>query len=203
MTPILKNLHLSERRRETWQCRAARKFLWPSFNLMLLFVLAAGCAFAQAAAEYGSATSGMATSMSGIGNAMNKVKFPDTTQENPSVIMSQPSKDAKGSPNYILDSMKNGSVAANRKALEQRAGKDAAKLMLRSKPTGAFVKINGKSVGKTPILLVLPPGRYDVSMDGKRMDHAEQKIDLLPKETREFQLPLKQLYPTEVQVQLH
>ena len=50
---------------------------------------------------------------------------------------------------------------------------------------------------------VVSPGQYDVVMDGKRMDHAEQKIDLLPKETREFLLPLKQLYPTSVQIHLH
>lgn len=93
-------------------------------------------------------------------------------------------------------------MAANREALEQAAGKDAAKLMLRSNPTDAFVKINGKIVGKTPILLVVPPGRYDVTLDGKRMDHAEQKIDLLPKETREFLIPLKQQFPTEVMIHL-
>lgn len=202
MTPILKDMDDSEYRQQAWQIRAARKFLWPALSTSLLLMLATACAFGQAAAEYGSATSGMATSMSGI-NIMNKVKFPSTSQEKPTVIMSQPSNDAKANPNYIFDSMKKGSVAANRKALEQRAGKNAAKLMLRSSPTGALVKIDGKPVGKTPILLVLPPGRYDVSMDGKRMDHAEQKISLLPKETREFQLPLKQLYPTEVQVQLH
>ena len=202
MTPIRKNLDDSNHRRQAWQDQPVWKLLCPAIELSLLLMLAASCAFAQAAAEYGSATSGMATSMSGI-NLMNKAKFPDTTQEKPSVIMSQPSKNSKGSPNYILDSMKQGSVAANRKALEQRAGKNAAKLMLRSSPTDAFVKIDGKPVGRTPILLVVPPGRYDVTMDGKRMDHAEQKIDLLPKETREFLLPLKQLYPTQVRVQLH
>lgn len=202
MTPILKDADHSMPRLRAWQVRTSRRFLWTGVSFSLLFLLATTCAFAQAAAEYGSATSGMATSMSGI-NLMNKVKFPDTTQEKPTVIMTQPSKNANGNPNYIWNSMKHGSVAANRKHLEQRAGKNAAKLMLRSSPTGAFVKINGNAVGKTPLLLIVPPGRYDVSMEGKRMDHAQQKIDLLPKETREFLLPLKQLYPTEVQIQLH
>lgn len=99
--------------------------------------------------------------------------------------------------------MKQGSVAENRKDLEARAGKNAAKLMLRSKPSQADVKIDGKPVGKTPLLLVLAPGQYDVVMAGERMDHAEQKVDLLPKETREFLLPLKQLYPTTVEIHLH
>ncbi len=202
MTLLRKDLKDSRRLEMTHYVLATVKSLWPAIEFCLLLLLAASCAYAQAAAEYGSATSGIATSMSGI-NLMNKVKFPDTSQKNSSIIMSQPSANSKGSPNYILDSLKQGSVAANRKAFEQHAGKNAAKLMLRSTPTGADVKIDGKMVGKTPILLVLPPGRYDVVMDGKRMDRAEQKIDLLPKETREFLLPLKQLYPTEVMIHLH
>jgi len=181
---------------------------WPGSKLLLygieftlLFALAAGFGFAQAAAEYGSTMSGMAGSMSKI-NLMNKVKLPDLSSNgNPTVIMSKPT--AQTNSNYILDSMKKGSVTINRKDLEQHAGAKAAKLMLRSSPTDAFVKVDGKPVGRTPILLVVAPGRYDVTMDGKRMDHAEQKIDLLPKETREFLLTLKQLYPTQVMVQLH
>lgn len=202
MTPIRKN---QDKFVDWQQARGSRKImkrLWPAVEFCFLLALAASCAFAQAAAEYGSATSGIASSVSGV-NLMNKVKFPETTQQKPSVIMSQPSRGSKASPNYILDTMKQGSVAANRKALEERAGKNGAKLMLRSSPTDAYVKIDGKPVGRTPILLIVPPGRYDVAMDGKRMEHAEQKIDLLPKETREFLLPLKQLYPTTVMIHLH
>lgn len=205
MNPIRKHVDQSNHRRQARHTRTGSILLWSGIEFCLLLMLAASCAFAQAAAEYGAATSGAASSMSGI-NLMNKVKFPDlnsSTQGKPSVIMSQPSKDSAGNPNYILDTMKNGSVAANRKALEQHAGKNASKLMLRSSPTDAFVKINGKAIGRTPILLILPPGRYDVTMAGKRMEHAEQKIDLLPKETREFLLPLKQQYPTEVMIHMH
>lgn len=205
MTPIQQNLAESDHRQYARNGNTVSVLLWPAMEFCLVLMLAASCAFAQGAAEYGSATSGMATSMSGI-NLMNKVKFPDitsSTQGKSSVIMSQPSKDSKGSSNYIFESLKQGSVAANRKELEKHAGKNAAKLMLRSSPTNAFVKIDGKPVGKTPILLILPPGRYSVAMDGKRMEHAEQKIDLLPKETREFLLPLKQQYPTEVMIHMH
>lgn len=184
--------------------RLGAKLLWRGIGFSLLLVLATSCAFAQAAAEYGSTTSGVAGSMSKI-NLMNKVKFPDLTKTDtkPSVIMSQPSKNTSFNPNYIYDSMTKGSVAANRKALEEHAGKKPAKLMLRSSPTDAYVKINGKPVGRTPILLIVAPGQYSVTMDGKRMEHAERKVDLLPKETREYSLTLKQLYPTQVEVQLH
>lgn len=202
MTPIRKIPHEYERQQQAWNYRRSSKALWPAVELSLLLMLAASCAFAQAAAEYGSATSGMASSMSGI-NLMNKVKFPDTSQEKPSVIMSQPSQNAGGGTSYIFESMKQGSVTANRKDLEEHAGKNAAKLMLRSTPTDAYVKVNGKSVGRTPLLLVVPPGRYDVTMDGKRMEHAEKSVDLLPKETREFSMTLKQYFPTEVMIHLH
>lgn len=203
MTPIQNKLEITRTRQRVQMGQRGAKLLWRGIEFSLLLLLAASCAFAQAAAEYGSATSGMAGSMSGI-NLMNKAKFPDTTTDSkPSVIMSQPSKDSGISPNYIFDTMTKGSVAANRKALEQRAGKNAAKLMLSSSPTDAYVKINGKPVGRTPILLVVPPGQYSVAMDGKRMEHAEQKVDLLPKETRKYSLKLKQVYPTQVEIQLH
>ena len=173
-----------------------------SAEIALLLVLASSCAYAQGAVEYGGATSGIAGSIAGT-NLMKNVKLPDTNGSKPSVLMTQPSGNSGVNKNYIFDSMKQGSVAANRKALEIHAGKDAAKLMLRSEPSQADVNIDGKPVGKTPLLLVLSPGQYDVAMNGKRMDHAEQKIDLLPKETREFLLPLKQLYPTSVEIKLH
>ena len=169
---------------------------------ILLLLLATGCVYAQAAAEYGGATSGIAANISKT-NLMKDVQIPDTSGNKSSVLMSQPSKNSGANKNYIFDSMKQGSVKANRKALEDRAGKNAAKLMLRSAPANADVKIDGKPVGKTPILLVLAPGQYNVVMNGKRMDYGEQKIDLLPKETREFLLPLKQIYPTTVKIQLH
>jgi PEGA domain len=173
-----------------------------SAEITLLLILASSCAYAQGAVEYGGATSGIAGSIAGT-NLMKNVEIPDTSGSKPSVLMTQPSGNSGVNKNYIFDSMKQGSVAANRKELETHAGKDAAKLMLRSNPSQADVNIDGKPVGKTPLLLVLSPGQYDVVMNGKRMDHAEQKIDLLPKETREFMLPLKQLYPTSVEIKLH
>ena len=199
MTPLRKKV---ERAEQTRRLQPGLKLLRRAAELSLFFVLASSCVFAQAAAEYGGATSGIAASISNT-NEMKNVRVPDMSGNQKSVLMSQPSKDASTNPNYIFDSMQKGSIAANRRALEGHAGKDAAKLMLRSKPSDAYVKINGKPVGRTPILLVVPPGRYDVTMYGKRMEHAEQKIDLLPKETREFLLPLKQLFPTQVEINLH
>jgi PEGA domain len=202
MTPIRKNIEDAQQARLLRPSQSGLRLLRQTVELSLFLVLASTCVFAQAAVEYGAATSGIAGSISGT-NLMKNVKIPDLSGGKSSVLVTQPTGAAGVNPNYIFDSMKQGSVAANRKALEEKAGKNAAKLMLRSKPTNATVKIDGKSVGKTPILLVMPPGQYDVVIYGKRMEHAEQKIDLLPKETREFLLPLKQIYPTQVEIHLH
>lgn len=199
MTPLRRKL---ERAEQTKDIQPGLKLLRYTASFSLFFVLASSFAFAQAAAEYGGATSGIAASISKA-NLMKNVQIPDMSGNKKSMLITQPSKDANENPNYIFDSMKKGSVAENRKVLEDHAGKDAAKLMLRSKPSDAYVKINGKLVGKTPILLIVAPGQYNVTLYGKRMSHAEQKIDLLPKETREFLLPLKQLFPTVVKINLH
>jgi len=201
MTSIRRKVeHATQVQMNTWQ--SVSVLLRSAAEITLLFILASSFAYAQAAAEYGGATSGIAGSVAGT-NIMKNVKFPGTSSGKSSVLMTKATNAAGVNKNYIFDSMKQGSVAQNRKDLEAHAGKNAAKLMLRSTPSKADVKIDGKPVGKTPLLLVLPPGQYDVAMDGKRMDHAEQKVDLLPKETREFLIPLKQLYPTSVQIHLH
>ena len=94
-----------------------------------------------------------------------------------------------------------GIYATNRKALEQRAGKDAAKLMLRSVPSEALIYIDGKSVGRTPLLLIVPPGKYKVEMRGQREGFGERLIGLLPNETQELALTLVLRYPAKISVQ--
>jgi PEGA domain len=91
-------------------------------------------------------------------------------------------------------------IAANRRALEERAGKDPAKLMLRSAPNGSWIWVDGKTIGKTPLLLIVAPGAYKVEMEGARMEFGEQQIELVPKETREVLLTLTPRYPTHVEL---
>jgi len=94
--------------------------------------------------------------------------------------------------------------AANRKVLEDQAGKNAAKLMLRSVPDKSSVRIDGKPVGKTPLLLIVQPGVYLVEMEGgTRMGYSRQKVDLLPKEAREVVLNLQPRYPVSKQLSTH
>ena len=89
---------------------------------------------------------------------------------------------------------------ANRKELERDAGEDAGKLLLRSEPTSAVVWVEGKRIGSTPILLLLSPGRYRVELRGSRMEYAERRVDLQPRETREIVVPLEQRYPSQVRL---
>ena len=107
---------------------------------------------------------------------------------------------AKPSPAPAFNAGEAGE-AANRKALEDQAGKNAAKLMLRSVPDKSSVRIDGRPVGKTPLLLIVKPGVYLVEMEGgPRMGYGRQQVDLLPKEAREVMLDLKPRYPAVVHV---
>ena len=91
-----------------------------------------------------------------------------------------------------------GIYETNRRALEQRAGKDAAKLILRSVPNEALVYIDGKPVGRTPLLLIVPPGKYKVEMRGQREGFGERLIGLLPNETQQLALTLVLRYPAKI-----
>ena len=158
-------------------------------QLALLVCLATSGAAGQAAAEYGAA---VATA----GARVASVPFPKiqagTTQDKSSsahlTARPNPTEDPEG---------------VNRKALEAHAGKDAAKMMLRSAPSKASVRIDGKPVGKTPLLLIVPPGVYKVEMEAMSAELGRRQVDLLPKETREVVLTLQPRYPTHVQLRWH
>lgn len=86
----------------------------------------------------------------------------------------------------------------NRKALELRAGNDAAKMLLRSNPTGARVAIDGLFVGRTPLLLIVAPGKYKIQMQNERQAQAERAVEITAKETRQIALTLAPKYPDRV-----
>jgi len=89
----------------------------------------------------------------------------------------------------------------NVREFQAKAGKDAGKVLLRATPAASQIWVNGKIVGKTPLLLVLAPGKYEVEMRGLRGESGKSVIDLLPRETREVQLKLQSLYPARVKSQ--
>src|SRR3972149_6461741 len=112
---------------------------------------------------------------------------------------SQPSGWRRGA-RFILLVMLSSLVAVGTAAAEE-AGKDAGTLLLRSVPNKARVWVDGKPVGNTPLLLILPPGGYKVEMRGERLEFAQRQGNLLPKEKREVVFPLKLRYPTQVLLQ--
>ena len=87
--------------------------------------------------------------------------------------------------------------------MEQRAGQDAAKLSFKSVPASAVVRIDGKPVGKTPLLMSLAPGTYQIEMEGPRMEFGKQQLTLGTKETREIELQLSAAprYPEHITLQ--
>ena len=89
---------------------------------------------------------------------------------------------------------------ANRQGLEERAGEDAGKLLLRSWPARAQVWVDGRVVGRTPLLLILAPGHYQVVMRGARMDSAHAQVDVPPEETQEIVFFLVSRYPAQVRL---
>ena len=87
---------------------------------------------------------------------------------------------------------------ANRSVLEENAGPNAGKLFLRSLPDHAMVFVNGKVVGRTPLLLVVAPGKYRIEMRGPRQASGSETVGLMREETQTVVLTLQQRYPSTV-----
>lgn len=141
-------------------------------------------ALAQAAAEAAGATSVMTSTV---------VAAPHI----PAGSAPTPAPGSSISP-HIVATPANLTEEKNRSELEARAGRDASRLLLRSTPAKAQVWVDGKAVGSTPLLLIVPPGKYKIELRGPRQEHAVYDYALLPKETREEVVKLQQLYPARV-----
>jgi hypothetical protein len=156
-------------------------------SLLLLFILRActiPSAHGQAAAETAGATSVSATTASQAKAAGFATTPPAADNQSKSPHLPA----AVGPPPEVL----------NRRNLEQRAGRDAAKLLLRSTPSGSQVWVDSAFVGTTPMLLVLAPGKYHLELRGPRQEFAARIVDLIPRETREIAPTLAAHYPTKV-----
>ncbi len=166
-------------------------------QLATMVFLCASSAAAQAVVEYAGAVSAVG------GGAASLGKLSPARQPSRSLTSSLagPEIRAEQTPSAHLPLRDVEDVmGGNRRALEAKAGKDAAKMMLRSQPDGAWVFINGKGVGKTPLLLILAPGVYHVEMHIVLRESSQKQVDLLPKETREVLLTLAARYPNRVEV---
>lgn len=167
------------RQPSVWR-RGMRFALLAAFSL----VVGVGTAAAQAAGEYAGAVSSIAGAAVGA-KGTKKIEFPSSPK-------------ARADFRHLPIGISESDEDVNRRALEEEAGEDAGTLLLRSVPNKARVWVDGKPVGTTPLLLIVPPGGYRVEMRGQRMGFAHREINLLAKEKREVVLPLKVRYPSQV-----
>ena len=145
----------------------------------------ASAARGQAIAEAAGATSVSATATSSI----KPPQFPTL----PGTV------GASGSPSpHLIASSGPPPQEVNLRNFQAHAGKDAGKVLLRATPAEAEIWVDGKIVGKTPMLLVLAPGKYQIEMRGARGESGTSSVDLLPRETREVLVKLHELYPGRV-----
>lgn len=159
--------------------------------LLALVCLAPVVSHAQAAAEAAATTSGAAGMTAAIGS-----KLPASL---PSAL---PATSVNAAAGPLPMGVREGPAVeeANRKAFEQRAGKDGAKLLLRSEPSQALIYVEGKSVGVTPLLLLVAPGKYHVEMRGQHQEFGGGDVDLAANQTREYLLTLTPRFVTSVTV---
>src|SRR5579859_6232001 len=162
----------------------------PALAAALLCVAFAGRCSAQAVVE----AAGVTSVAGSVGSAIKPV-FPNVTIPG---AAGGSAGSSSGSTTHLIATSAPPPQETNVRDFQMHAGKDAGKVLLRAAPVEAQIWVNGKIVGKTPMLLVLAPGKYKVEMRGARGETGESTVDLLPRETRELQVKLHQLYPGRV-----
>jgi hypothetical protein len=158
----------------------------PAVAVVLSFGVFASAARGQAIAEAAGATSVSAA-------AASSVKPPQVPVSALPGVAGVPSS-------HVVASSGPPPQEANVRNFQSHAGRDASKVLLRAAPAEAQIWVDGKIVGKTPMLLVLAPGKYQIEMRGARGETGTGSVDLLPHETREVLIKLHQLYPGRVTV---
>ena len=111
---------------------------------------------------------------------------------------SVPSSAKQSTSPHILERSGPPPDEVNRKEFEDNAGEKGGKLLLRSVPTGADVFVNDLLVGRTPLLMVIAPGRYKIEMRGARDDSGRANVGVMPNESRTVAIELKQRYPSSI-----
>jgi hypothetical protein len=155
---------------------------WKVSSVLLVIFLAPCSAYAQATATSGGTASSPGGSYTVMGGTSASTTRPQAQSKSP----------------HIADSGDPPADEVNRKALEQRAGSDRGKMLLRSVPNRAQVFVDGAFVGRTPLLLIAPPGKYKIQMRGQREAIGECTVGLAAKETQEIALTLAARYPGHV-----
>jgi outer membrane receptor protein involved in Fe transport len=119
-------------------------------------------------------------------------------ESKPASVIATPAPSAGQNSPHLTATTGPAPEDVNRKALEESAGKDAGKILMRSIPSRARIYVNGAFVGYTPQLFMLAPGKYKIEMRGQRDNYAERTTGLLPNDTQEITLNLTARYPLHV-----
>ena len=127
----------------------------------------------------------------------SSVKLPPVTMATTTPAPTQP---AQNTSPHLMARTGPPPDSVNRQDFENNAGEKAGKLLLRSVPSGAEVFINDMIVGRTPLLMVIAPGKYKIDMRGARQDSGQTTVGLMPKETQTVVINLNQRYPTTVAI---
>jgi hypothetical protein len=136
------------------------------------------------------AKSGMMTSNSAIRSQSAKPA---------SVVTPSPAKQQIPSPHLAARSGP-PSEDVNRQSFEDKAGQNGGKLLLRSTPNGAEIFIDDLPVGRTPLLMIITPGKYKIDMRGPRQESGHSTIGVAPNETQTVVLNLNPRYPTSITI---
>jgi hypothetical protein len=161
---------------------------WKIGILIVSLGLTLSTSHAQDAAEYSTASGNTST-------AVQTVKMPPMT-----VTLTPVTPDAKKTSSNLIATSGPPPADVNRKALESNSGPHAARLLLRSVPTNAEVFVNDLTVGRTPLLLVVSPGKYKIGMRGERQEWGDQAVGAMADETQVVLIHLKSRYPSSIKL---
>jgi hypothetical protein len=180
--------------------RMLLRLIWAS-AAAVLFAMAAQPAEAQAAAQAVPPTAAPAAASTPAASASTAAAGITATEDKKSapVTLATPvAPSGTGSSPHLIAHSGPPAEEVNRKELEDHAGRDPGKLLLRSTPPGAQIFINGAVVGHTPLLLMVAPGKYTVEMRGQRDDVAQRTLGLMANETQEVTLKLGSHFPVNI-----
>ncbi len=187
---------------------AAAKIFSVMISILFGLLPGAGLAWAQGSTENGIMISGTGTGASatraGTKRAAKKLRHRPVSNK------TNNKKTTKSSHLPALPALSDGEnppdgenlnvESSDSPAKEDQPVTGPGKLLVRSTPTGALVWIDGKPAGKTPLLVALDAGKYQIELRGSRMATAKQEIVLKPNESRKLLLQLKPRYPRQVKL---
>jgi PEGA domain len=165
--------------------------------LLCLVGLAARGARGQDTSEAAAATSNSSVAAQAV--KVPAVTIPNAGSQGSSPVALASPASPTSSPHLLA---RTGPPAdeVNRKDFEDNAGDKAGKLFLRSVPSGAEIFVNDLLVGRTPLLMVVAPGKYKIDMRGPRQESGHSTAGVMPKETETVVINLNQRYPASISV---